>query len=244
MKTLAVRLVLALALFAAGAVSWSEARLARRAADAHQRLATLHYDDDDGAGEAGAGVIGWPLRPVSDDVRRRRATIAYWQARQHGPADAGEPLDTDAAPSGGALPAGAEADPELLFVAANRAFRATERQGGDRTALVAKLDRVVQSYAEVLRLAPGHTDAAYNYEFVVRLRDTVARGRGPVRPREPAQNAAGAGPDLPMGPTVHGRPGGPPPETEGDQFQTIVPMPFEERQDAAPGRTEAPRRRG
>jgi hypothetical protein len=245
MKTLVVRLLLALVLLAAGAVCWGEARMVRRVAEAHQRLATLHYDNDESdAGDAEVALIGWPLRPLSADVRRHRATVAYWHARQlQSHADSAAPFDANTPPTAPSL-SGDDPDPELLFVAANADFRASERLSGDRAVLVARLDRVVQSYAEVLRLAPGHADAAYNYEYVMRLRDTVARGRGPVRPREPAQNADAGDFDLPGGPTVHGRPGGPPPESPGDQFQTIIPMPFEERQDAAPGRTVAPRRRG
>jgi hypothetical protein len=241
MKTFALRLVLALALFAAGAVCLAEARLTRRTAEAHERLATLQYQDEDNGSEPVPAVLAsWPGRSTAAETRRRKATLAYWQARQQAAADVAT-LDEAAS---GALPAsGTEADPDLLFLAANTAYRATERQGGDRAALVARLDKVVQAYGDVLRVAPGHEDAAYNYEFVARLRDTVARGRGPVRPLREAPEPM-TDPDLPPGPTVHGRPGAPPPDSDGGKFQTIVPMPFEERQNQAPGRDEAPRRRG
>ena len=42
MKTVAGGLILAIVFFAAGAVAFAEARLARQIAEAHQRLATLH----------------------------------------------------------------------------------------------------------------------------------------------------------------------------------------------------------
>ena len=48
--------------------------------------------------------------------------------------------------------------------------------------MVARLDAVVQAYADVMRKAPSLTDAAYNYEFV----------REPARPdaKGPQKSAA------------------------------------------------------
>ena len=47
MKSVAGGIILAIVLFGVGAASWSEARLMRRVAAAHERLATLHYDPED-----------------------------------------------------------------------------------------------------------------------------------------------------------------------------------------------------
>jgi hypothetical protein len=52
------------------------------------------------------------------------------------------------------------------------------------------------------------------------------------------------GVDLPGGPTLHGRPGGPPPDVSMDQFKTLTPMSFEEREEADPGAGPLPRRKG
>ena len=38
--------------------------------------------------------------------------------------------------------------------------------------------------------------------------------------------------DLPSGPTLHGRPGGPPPATDMNQFKIVIPKRGEERKDA------------
>jgi hypothetical protein len=65
-----------------------------------------------------------------------------------------------------------------------------------------------------------------------------------VRTRKPAEDEIGPSVDLPAGPTIHGRPGGPPPDIPGDQFRTIAPMPYEEREESDPGRGPAPQRRG
>jgi hypothetical protein len=50
--------------------------------------------------------------------------------------------------------------------------------------------------------------------------------------------------DLPIGPTVHGRPGGPPQDLPMQQFRTVTPMRYEEREELEPGRGQRPKRRG
>ena len=78
-------------------------------------------------------------------------------------------------------------------------------------------------------------DVAYNYEYVVRLRETAARGRqAPLRSgdtRMAQKTAAEAASDLPTGPTLHGYPGGPPKGTDMSQFKIVIPKRGEERKD-------------
>jgi hypothetical protein len=47
MRVVAVQLALAVMLFAAAAICWTEAQLTRRVAAAHERFATLRYNSDD-----------------------------------------------------------------------------------------------------------------------------------------------------------------------------------------------------
>jgi hypothetical protein len=235
MKTVAGRIVIAVLLFGAAAASLAQARQARRLADAHRHLATLQHDPGNGeTGEAFA-ALPWPLQ-LRDDSGEQRATTAYWRSEYD--------LLTDAtALAEMAGPQGAT-DPAVLFTAANAAFRAAESRPGDRTVTVERLDRVVQTYADVLRADPAHTDAAFNFEYVARYRDTLARGKGirGAKPGAPVEIIPSH--DLPVGPTLHGRPGGPPPEIPGSDFKTLAPMPFEEREETDPGQGPAPRRRG
>jgi hypothetical protein len=242
MKTVAGRFILALVLFAGAAACGAEARLARRMADAHERLATLHYDIDESLEEAATVADRLTVRIASlgNDVRRHRATVDYWQSRY----DALTALQAAVAAG-----AGANADPEVLLVEANAAFRVGQHQGGNRQIAVQRLDDVVQAYAVVLRAAPGHPDAAYNYEYVARVRDTMAKARQTapaVKEQKRAANEPSSTGDLPLGPTIHGRPGAPPPEAAaGQRFQIIVPKEFDEREDkptANPG--GKPQRRG
>jgi hypothetical protein len=123
----------------------------------------------------------------------------------------------------------------VLLLAANAAFR-TSQGDTDRNIAVRRLDTVVKTYAEVLKNAGDSAtaaDAAYNYEYAVRLRDNLARARGPAKLPAAASRTAAAdtGDDLPHGPTVHGRPGGPPPAASMAQFKIVIPKRGEERKD-------------
>lgn len=123
----------------------------------------------------------------------------------------------------------------VLRTAANAAFRASQRDPGAGPAAVQRLDAVLQAYASALKAAPRDLDAAYNYEYVARLRDQVARTPG--KPAAPVAPAVMAG-DLPAGPTIHGRPGGPPPDTKMEELPIITPMEFGDREaqpEATPG---------
>jgi hypothetical protein len=238
MKSIAGGLILAVLLFAAGTVSLAESRHSRRLAEAQRHLATLQYDDSADV-DSDATLIDRLPAPIGlgpNTEARHQATVSYWLARYTSLTDM-----TDSA--NGPAPT----DPELLLLAANAAFRTSAPQSEDRKAVVQRLDGVVQAYADVLRKDPSLTDAAYNYEYVIRLRDTIAKG--------PARNARGAkkeraqpadvSVDLPAGPTIHGRPGGPPEGESMGDFKTVTPMRYDEREEQMdPGRGQKIQRHG
>jgi hypothetical protein len=242
MKSALGGLLIAVLLLAAGALSLSQAGATRRLADSHQLLATLQYDlpsEEEGIATVMNRLPG-PAAALHDDQQRYRANVTYWLGRY-------ESLTELTAGTGVTAPS----DPAILLVAANAAFRASAPQGPDRRAAVERLDGVIQGYADVLRKDPAFDDAAYNYEYVVRLRDTIAKAPAQQRPaardRKPA--AAAKAPevsvDLPAGPTIHGRPGGPPEGTDMSDFKTITPMRYDEREEQMdPGRGRAIRRKG
>ena len=78
MRTIAGQFILALALFVAGIACWMEARLAHRLAEAHERLATVHYDTEDGIDETMTVVnrLPWPGGSLGADIGRHRATVS------------------------------------------------------------------------------------------------------------------------------------------------------------------------
>lgn len=234
MKTVAGRIVVAVLLFVGAAGALSQARQTRQVAEAHRRLATLQYDRGNGTDEAAADAPAF-MGLVRDEGLEQRATVAYWRSEY-------DMLSDPAALAGAAGPQAA-ADPGVLFVAANASFRLSQMREADLARSIERLDRVVQAYADVLRANPGHEDAAFNYEYVARFRDTLARTKGKARRAElPFEVIPSA--DLPVGPTLHGLPGGPPPEIPGSDFKTIAPMPYDEREETEPGAGPAPRRRG
>jgi len=248
MRAVVPRLLVAVILFAAAALSGREAALARRVADAHGRLATLHFDAEDGIaeGESPLNRLAVPMLSLDEEIRQHRAHSGYWRQRaENGASNAAPIAPLPGARGGNQAETTEAADPEVMFVATNTAFRAATRQTTDRPRTVERLDTVIQAYGEVLRSDPANVDAAYNYEYAVRTRDTIARGRKTAAPgRKTLDDELGASVDLPAGPTIHGRPGGPPPEIPGDQFRTIAPMPYEEREESDPGRGPSPQRRG
>lgn len=209
MKSTMVRLVVAVVLAVASWFAWTEADAADRRADARQQIVTLQYAN------------------VERDVdAATSATVAYWLG-QYG----NVVPDTDTTAS----------DAAVLRTAANAAFRDTQRDipgTGSRQpgAVVQRLDGVLQAYASAMKASARDLDAAYNYEYVARLRDQVARSQGKVR-LGPAPAAAMAG-DLPAGSTIHGKPGMPPPEAKMEDLEMLAPLEYGDREaqpEATPG---------
>jgi len=237
MKSMVGGSILAVLLFVVAAACWTEAQVTRRVADAHRRLATLHYDAEDDIDGAVTvfNRLPWPGGEGASDVRRHRATVSYWMVRYDSLAEL--PLATGQQ---------AVTDPSLLLVGANAAFRNSAPQAGDRKAAVERLDTVIQQYAEVLRKEPSAADAAYNYEFVSKMRDTLAKGPAKASQRDKkTEKAELVSVDLPTGPTVHGRPGAPPEGTPMSDFKTISPMRYDEREEQMdPGRGKEIKRKG
>ena len=226
MKSIFIPVALAILLAAAGAGFYVAGETEKRLTDVHHELATLQYetataDSDQAEADLGAArrvpQIG---QAATVDLRDARAVAAYWSG--------GYSAITPQKDANGVV---TETDPEILLMAANAAFRSS--QSDDRAASLRRLDTVVKNYEDVLRNSPGHVDAAYNYEYAIRVRDTLAKAKPTPASRnakaqpKPAEVAG----DLPPGPTLHGRPGGPPPATDMAQFKIVIPKRGEERKD-------------
>jgi hypothetical protein len=224
-KTVIVRMLFAAALFAAAWLSWSEARLVSRVADARQQMATLQFQVDDSLAPSASLSDFMPgeAGSLADDIRRIRARVAYWVGSYD--EVIGERTE--------------EVDAEVLWTRANAAFRASRRgPAAPQQEQVQRLDGVLQAYADVLKASPRYVEAAYNYEYVSRVRDQIASrapGRTAAAPVAATRPRAG---DLPDGNTIHGVPGGPPPDAKTEEFQIIAPMEYGDREaqpEATPG---------
>jgi hypothetical protein len=230
----------AILLTAVGAALWLAGHTETRLADVHKQLATLEYADAQSVGSAmeqsqslalerRVPVLG---KAAATDARDVRATAGYWRTDY-----------AAIAPQHDANGVITETDPAILLLNANAAFRASQA-AGDRLDTVRRLDAVVKSYAEVLkapacgagdRACDGRAaDAAYNYEYAIRTRDTLAkqRGAGPAKNAAKMAAAKNDDSDLPAGPTLHGKPGAPPAAVDMNQFKIVIPKRGEERKDA------------
>ncbi|MNC84655.1 hypothetical protein D3C83_02140 [compost metagenome] len=139
------------------------------------------------------------------------------------------------------LPAGVEpvaavdeSNPDLQLVVANAAYRAGLARAKERTETLQALNDAVNGYAVVLRNDRWNEDAAHNYEYVVRLRDEMAKGRRQPPPPQPQQ-----GGDL-------GESGAPSPATTTSGFEIYVPLEGNERtpEGGEAGKADAKQRKG
>ena len=217
MKTIISRMLIAVGLAIAAWLSRSESMLAARVADAKQDLATLRHDTLDALTPQSAmsDYFAGDRPGLSDDIRVVKATVAYWLGRYGAVA-----ADTTES----------AADAQILLTAANAAFREAQNDPAIGPAAVQRLDGVLQAYAAALKASPRNVDAAYNYEYVARIRDQVARSAQGRIAKSPTSGGPVMGGDLPAGPTIHGAPGAPPPDAKMEELQTIAPMEYGDRE--------------
>ena len=149
-----------------------------------------------------------------NDIRTRRATLRYWQGEYAALAPEGDPVAAVPVENVG-----------LQMVVANSLFRARHAEAKDREAMLAALNTGMGGYLTVLKNSPRREDAAFNYEYLQRLRDEVekARGKAPLPVLEQ---------DGPLG-----RRGGDdtPPGRKTD-FKTLVPLEVQEIDKANAGK--------
>ena len=227
MKGALGQLTVALLLVAAGAGLWRVAAYERDAADAYAQMGMLRFarvvsrSSEPEVRLAVIDSVPWLSEQVYGDRRWRRTLAQYWLGQYSEIADSSEAEAPNAHPS-----------PELLLLRANAAFRDLQRTTADRATKLKNAEAVIQRYAQVLK-STDLEDAAYNYEYVVRVRNALAK---PSPAREQAallatlsQKAGTAAKDLPQGRTIHGQPGEYPVGTGTSPFNTIIPMETEER---------------
>lgn len=217
------RILIAVAATLAASAAFNTASVLEREADVWQRLVSLANDVP--APEPPPPAVSWlpaQWRPATAVADQQKATGDYWLAE----------YDDLVRTRGG------DPDPVVMHMAANAAYRVA-RQGGDvGTEAATRLDGVLEAYAAVLKADGAHPDAAWNYEFVARTRDILARARV-AGPRRASPTSPGLAPP-PSNRSVHGAPGAPPPEAKGEEFETIAPMDFGDREaqpEPTPGTT-------
>ena len=220
-------LLTAIVLGMAGAASLAVGAFERRMATAEERLATLQYEkaaaalsDASELAQYGRWTPGSGER-AARDLRAYEASLQYWQKQYDGV------LPRDADPVGAVEPDNLP----LQLVVANAAYRAGQTRATGRDATIQMLDETIAGYATVLGGEKWDERAAFNYEYLVRVRDELARGRRksvpPPREDDSAMGSSGA----------------PAQASEMQKFEIYVPLEGEERNEAAEAGKSAPKGR-
>ena len=76
-------------------------------------------------------------------------------------------------------------------------------------------------------MTPRSTTSTQSARATCWPRHAAAAAKGAAKPAAKADES-----DLPAGPTLHGRPGAPPPAVDMNQFKIVIPKRGEERKDA------------
>jgi hypothetical protein len=209
---------------AAGVALSAMAQRERDVIDAERRLLSLEMPQVARPSTPG-DTRGLPWSTSADvEARRERVAARFWT---------GEYAQLDIPRDGnGAI---AETDPDVLLVEANAMYRRIATGRLDQRS-IPQLDTVLDAYADVLKKSSGDPTAAYNYEYIARVRDRAAadksRDRKAADSRNPPQ-------------TIHGEQGAPPPDPDLDILQTLVPKSGDERrQTEEAGKGERRPRKG
>jgi hypothetical protein len=234
MKGITGYVVGAVILAVIGGVSFAASRLDREMAQAQQAVLTSDYGAANASLQAVEGYYGyasrmpWVGEAPLNDIRARQAAVNYWQ-HEYGalvPADRTDPVAD--------VPAD---NVQLQLIVANAVYRDGQPRAKDRTTTLEILDSAINAYRTVLNnarrpeAAPYAEEAAYNYEYVVRLRDETLKGRRrtlPVPEQDESLGREGESED---------------PEFK-KEFKQYVPLEKEERDNNDAGQTAAPTRRG
>lgn len=217
MKSVIGYIVAAIAFTFLGGVLLTASRLDRGLAESQENLVTQKYAESLATFDTAERYYGYASRlpwigsaPLND-VRARRATTQYWQRQYAAIVPQGtEPVSTVD-----------ENNIALQMVVANAVFRVGQAGSKNKQSTLDALDTSINAYLTVLKNTPRHEDAAYNYEYLVRLRQEVEKGR-----RKPGEGEGEDGPE--------GRGGGPTPEQGNmNDFKIYIPLESEELQQGS-----------
>ena len=183
MRTVVGHLVVAVVLALVGGIIFVGALVQREIAEGRRHVGTLNLNraaavfDDLYDQLQFTQDVPWLLRGTRREVEGRRAAVRYWRREYETLVaeypDIGRPGLHDNVP--------------LQLAVASAYVRSGEATAdGDRHVILDELDRAINVYVQVLQNTDGHRDAAFNYEYLVRLRDDIAAGGDVPRPGRPS----------------------------------------------------------
>jgi hypothetical protein len=224
-------IVAAIVLALLGSIAFVAGTVDRRLARTQQDFASQNYaradetlDSLERSLEYGRW-IPWIANGPLADVRTRRAAIRYWSGQYDRiVADQPDPVGTIESNN-----------IELQLIIANAVYRrGIARAKNNQRATLDALQAATSAYLTVLRNATLSEAAAYNYEYVVRTREDIDKGRRAPELTDKAED----------GPA--GRKGGPPPQDPAKKdFKLLVPLePGEMDKGLEPGKGGTIERKG
>jgi len=233
-KGIAGYIVGAIVLAVLGGICLGASRLDGLMVNAQQSLLTSDYNGADASLQSAERYYGyasrlpWVGERTANEVRARRAAVNYWQRKYSAlaPADRTDPVADVAAD-----------DVPLQTIVADSVYRGGQTRAKDRAAMLQMLDSSISAYRTVLSNARRPDDgpyaevAAYNYEYVVRLRNEILNGRRRELPPSGDKRTFGSG----------GKPEDPEFQNE---FKEYVPLQKEERVDPKASKVPPPPRKG
>ena len=228
MKSVTVYLIAALIFAAVGVVALTASRLERNLADAQEQTTTQQYALAQKSLDAADGRLRyarWIPRIGGDtvrEVRARQAALQYWQQQYK------ELLPREADPVG----AVEGEDVGLQMLVANGAYRVGQMKAKDREQSFQALQDAVSGYMTVLKGANWDERAAYNYEFLVRVRDELRNGKRKTLPPPPMEQQGN-----------NGEAGEPFEPTNTKAFEIYIPLEEQERTKASEAGKAAPNAR-
>ena len=223
MNTITKYVLAAVVMSLLGGVCVAAGLMDREIARAQQDLAALSVESPDLAADRMdveryldyASRVPWIGTKPLNDVRARNAAMRYWQQQYGGLV----PAQSD--PMSGIAPDNVD----LQLVVANAVYRTGRAQATNRQATREAITAGINAYRVVLENSTRNEDAAFNFEYLVRLREEIDRSRrGPGQ--TPAASAGGEASDH----SPHGRRGLVPPPADTREFKSHVPLAPEEQE--------------
>jgi hypothetical protein len=161
----------AILLVVAGAIVLAAGVVDRAIVRTQEHAVALRYAESEEAFDTAETYLQYArwipsVRRRLDDVRARRASMHYWRGD----------YDRIAPPDADPLATIPPENVELQLIAANAAYRRSQPGAKDRENALRALDAAINTYVAVLRNG-GNEAAAYNYEYLTRVREDIDKGR-------------------------------------------------------------------
>ena len=228
MKAVAVLVIVAVLLAVAGTLAFRVAAFERDMATVDEAISTQEYAEAANKLTEASGHLastGWVPRfgdHARGEMKARQAALKYWQQEYK------ELLPREADPVG----AVEGEDVGLQMLVANGAYRAGQMKAKDREQSFQAIQDAVSGYMTVLKGQNWDERAAYNYEFLVRVRDELRNGKRKGLPPPPMEQQGN-----------NGEAGAPFEPTNTKAFEIYIPLEEQERTKASEAGKAAPNAR-